>query len=126
MSKTCYCRLKSSRRICKCASIMHLLEYVLYIFVKRKVCKEGHGHCTFSFTITIIREVQVNLSSYKALMLDIKQVLSNMLNHEATQVPHATTNTFLTLQLLHILISVSLTAGDVTGCLHTCMLQLLY
>ena len=59
-------------------------------------------------------------------MLDIKQVFSNMLNHEATQVPHATTNTFLTLQLLHILISVSLTAGDVTGCLHTCMLQLLY
>ena len=65
-------------------------------------------------------------SSYKALMLDIKQVLSNMLNHEATQVPHATTNAFLTLQLLHILISVSLTAGDVTGHLHTCVLQLLY
>ena len=48
MPKTCYCGLKSSRRICKYALrrickyalIMLLLAYVLYIFVKRNVHKQ--------------------------------------------------------------------------------------
>ena len=50
MPKTCYCGLKSSRRICKYTLITPLL-----------VCM--HGRYTFSSTITIIREVQVNLST---------------------------------------------------------------
>ena len=42
------------------ALIMHLL---VYIFVKRNVRKKGSGYCTFSATVTIIREVQVHLST---------------------------------------------------------------
>ena len=60
MPKTCYFGLKSSRRICKHALITHLLAY---IFVKRKVRKKGRDRCTFSSAITIITEVQINLST---------------------------------------------------------------
>ena len=49
--------------------------------------QEGRGHCTFSSIITIIKEVQVNLSTCKALILDIKQLLSDW---EATQEPYTT------------------------------------
>ena len=92
MSKTCYCGVKSSKRTRKYALLTLLLAYV---FVKRNVHKKGHGHCTFSSTIKIIREVQVNLSVYKALILDNKQLLSNTIDYEATQVSYTTRIAFL-------------------------------
>ena len=39
-----------------------MIMSLAYIFVKRDMDKKGCGHCTFSSTVTIIREVQVNLS----------------------------------------------------------------
>ena len=37
--------------------------FLAYIFVKRIICKKGHGCCTYPPTITIIREIQVNIST---------------------------------------------------------------
>ena len=59
MPKTCCCGLKSSEIIHKYALITPLLAY---IFVKN-IHKKRRGRCIFSSTITIIREVQVNLST---------------------------------------------------------------
>ena len=81
MPKMCYCGLKSSRRINKYVLIKQLLAY---IFAKRNVHKKGHDGCTFSSTITIIREVQVFIYMYKALILDNRQFLSSMIDCEAT------------------------------------------
>ena len=85
MPKTHYCGLQSSTRICKYALITPLL---VKNFVKRNLCKKRCGCCTSS-TITIIREIHVNLFT-RFLMLDNKQLLSNMIAHEATQVPYNT------------------------------------
>ena len=58
MLKMCYPRLKSSKKLQTCVD--HPL--LAYIFVK-KLHKKGHGCCAFSFTITIIMEIQENLST---------------------------------------------------------------
>ena len=58
--KICYRGLQTTTRICKYALIIPLLAY---IFVKRNICKKGCAEYTFSSTITIFREVQVNLST---------------------------------------------------------------
>ena len=76
MPKTCYYGLKSRRRICKYALITSLLAY---IFVKRNVRKKGHGHCIFFQNHNYHREFV-----YKALILDNKQLLSNLIDHKAT------------------------------------------
>ena len=61
-------------------------------FCKKKSMQElkikGRGRYIFSSTITIIREVQVNLSQG----FDIKQQTAplNMIDRKATQVPHTT------------------------------------
>ena len=87
MPKTCYYGLKSNRKISKYELITPLLAY---IFVKRNIPKKGHGRSTFSFTITIIREVHAHEFIYKALILDHKQFLKNMIDHEATRVSYTT------------------------------------
>ena len=86
-----------------------------YIFVKRNLCKNGHGFCEFSSAITsrlflcsyaFVKNVHKKrrgccaFSSaitggtgefmYKALILGNKLLLSNMTDHKATQVPNIT------------------------------------
>ena len=87
MSKMCYCGLKSSRRICKHALITplpsckhfckkkHMQEgvWLLYIFFHNHSCQGGTGKFI-----------------YKASILDSKQLLSNIIDHKARQVPYPT------------------------------------
>ena len=80
MPKTCYCGLKSNKRFCKYALIIPLLMYIL---LKRNVHKKGRGCYAFSSAIIIIREVQVNLSTRLHTLVN-KQLLSSMIDHEAT------------------------------------------
>ena len=94
MLKTCYCGLKSNRKFCNYVLIMSLLAY---IFVKRNLCmQKGHCRCTFSSATTIIKNVQVNLSMYKASILENKQLLSSMIDQKAIQVTYTTSIVFLT------------------------------
>ena len=79
MPKTCYCGLKSSRKICRYVLITSLLAY---IFVEKHM-QEGawsmyiffHNHSYQGDTGKFI---------YKASMLDNKQLLSNMIDYKAT------------------------------------------
>ena len=59
--KTCYCALATIKQ--KNLQICIVTPLLEHIFVKRNVHKKGCSCCTFSSTITIIMEVQVNLST---------------------------------------------------------------
>ena len=91
MPKTCYCALKLSRRIYKYALITPLL---VYNFAKGSVCKKG----TWSLDIFFHNynyQGGTGKFIYKASILDNKQLLSNMIDQEATQVPDTTRIDFL-------------------------------
>ena len=77
MPKMCYCGLKSGNGIHKYALITSLLAY---IFVKRNVHKKGCGCCAF----LLQSQGGTGEFMYKALILGNKQLLSNMIDREAT------------------------------------------
>ena len=87
MPKTCYCGLKSNKKICKCAVITPLLAY---IFAKRNL----HKGCTFFFH-NYNYQGDTGKCINKVAILDNKQLLSNMIGCEATQVPYTTRIAFL-------------------------------
>ena len=97
MPTMCYCRLQSSRRVCKYTLIMPLLAY---IFKKEIYARRGmvavhilpQSQCTGKFI-------------YKALILDNKQLLSTMIECKATQVPYTTRIALLADSYSHIFCS---------------------
>ena len=90
MAKMYYCGQKCSRRICKYASITPLLTYC---FVKEMYRRRSmvavilfHNHNYQGSTGKFI---------YRASILDNKQLLSNIVDCKATQVPYTTRIAFL-------------------------------
>ena len=81
MPKLCYCGLKSRKSICKYALIMPLLAYT---FVKETFTRRG------MVAVHFLLQSQGGTSELmnKSLILSNKQLLSNMIDCEATQVPH--------------------------------------
>ena len=79
MPKVCYCGLKSSKRICKYALIMPLLAY---IFVKRNMQEGVWLLCIFFHNHNY--QIDTGEFIYKALILGNKQLISNMIDCEAT------------------------------------------
>ena len=73
----CYCGLKSNKRICKYALITPLLAY---IFVKRNVRKKG----VVALQFLLQSQGGTGEFMYKALILGNKQLLSNMIDREAS------------------------------------------
>ena len=85
MTKICYCGLQSSRRICKYVLIMPLLAY---IFVKK--CTQEGAWSLYIIFHNHNYQGGIGKFIYKALILGNKQLLSNMVDCEATQVPYTT------------------------------------
>ena len=81
MPKTCYCGLKPSKRIFKYTSITPLLVYIL----EKKHMQEGKWLLCIFFCNHNYQEGTGELL-HKASILGNKQLLSNMIDHEATYV----------------------------------------
>ena len=78
MPKTCYCGLKSSEIVCKYTLFTPLLTY---IFVKN-VRKKGRGCC--AFFLQSVSQGGTGEFMYKVSILGNKQLLSSIIDREAT------------------------------------------
>ena len=89
MPKTCYCGLKSSK-ICKYALIIPLLAYIC-------VKKHTQGGAWLLSIFFCNRNFQGGTGEfiYKASILGNKQLLTNMIDCEATSLPYTTRIAFL-------------------------------
>ena len=94
MPTMCYCRLQSSRRVCKYALIMPLLAY---IFKKEMYARRG--------MVAVHILPHTGKFIYKALILDNKQLLSTMTECKAIQVLYTTRIALLAGSCSHIFCS---------------------
>ena len=79
MPKTCYRELKSSNRI-GLQICIEITPFLAYSFVKGNVCKKG----MLAMHFLLQSKGGTGEFMYKASIFGNKQLLSNMIDHEAT------------------------------------------